>query len=157
MGLSADFNKKQQFHGLYLPAILCSLMLSIFCLTSSSAQADNDKVITSPASTKNNAPGNDFSNALLPILINDTLYNQFIAGEKHGPWRTYYPNGMLKKAGDYLKGKKEGLHREWSKDGILFLEGYYKNGKAKGWMKWFHEKGHIAGEGNMIDDLRDGP
>ncbi|MFK7770704.1 MAG: toxin-antitoxin system YwqK family antitoxin [Saprospiraceae bacterium] len=49
------------------------------------------------------------------------------------------------------------MHREWEDNGILFLEGFYSKGKAKGLMKWFHEKGHLAGEGNMKDDVRFGP
>ncbi len=84
-------------------------------------------------------------------------FNHTVEGLKVGLWRTYHPNGQLKREGAYVLGKKEGTHKEWSDTGILLVEEIYKNGKGNGLTQWFHEGGHLAGEGQMVDGVRQGP
>ena len=74
----------------------------------------------------------------------------------NGIRKTYYDSGQLKTKGEYFLGLKKGLHKEWDEQGRLILEGFYSEGKANGLMKWYHEAGHIAGAGNMVNDIREG-
>ena len=92
-----------------------------------------------------------------PMSPNDTVQiNQYVDDLKEGFWRKHYPNGQVKSEGHYVLGEKEGKHIEWESDGVLSLIGIYRNGKGNGHMQWYHGLGHLAAEGNMIDDQRDG-
>ncbi len=74
----------------------------------------------------------------------------------NGIRKTYHDSGQLKSEGEYFLGQKTGLHKEWDKNGVLELEGFYSAGKANGLMKWYHGPEHLAAQGNMIDDVRNG-
>lgn len=125
-------------------SILTIFLFSLFISTACNKQISQDKLPASKLTTTS--------------AIKDTLkINQYKAEKKEGLWRTYHVNGQLKAEGDYKEGLKEGLHKEWEADGVLTLEGFYVKGKANGLMKWYHGLNHLAGSGNMKDDIRVGP
>jgi len=84
------------------------------------------------------------------------ILNQFKDGKKEGLWRDHYQNGQVKSEGIFVFDSKEGHHKEWGENGILTSETFYINGKENGLVTWYHEKGHIAGQGKMIDGIRFG-
>ncbi|MFK8056870.1 MAG: toxin-antitoxin system YwqK family antitoxin [Saprospiraceae bacterium] len=107
---------------------------------------------------KYNHKSNDFSKASVRQESQDTLKtNLLLNGQKDGLWKTFHSNGQLKREGLYVLGKKEGIHKEWGETGILLVEEVFQNGKGNGLTQWFHDGGHLAGEGQMVDDLRQGP
>ncbi|MDC1161954.1 hypothetical protein OAT18_00790 [Tenacibaculum sp.] len=56
----------------------------------------------------------------------------------------------------FNSNKNKEFRKEFWGNGQLASEGYYVNGKANGLMKWYHEKGHLAGIGPMKEGKRDG-
>ncbi len=54
---------------------------------------------------------------------------------------TYYPNGEMEYAAEYLNGKLDGTSRHWSQDGVLISESEYSHGKLHGtWKKYYPKK-----------------
>ena len=87
---------------------------------------------------------------------NETASNRYVDGKKEGLWIEHDQNGQLKAEGIYSSGLKKGIHKEWGTNGILTSEGFYVNGQENGLVTWHHEKGQIAGQGNMKDGIREG-
>ena len=52
-----------------------------------------------------------------------------IDGKKHGPFKTYHPNGQLESEATYKDGKLHKLFKQYFSDGKLESEGTYKDGK----------------------------
>ncbi len=64
---------------------------------------------------------------------------QFILGKKHGEWKIWHANGLLKSRGIFVHGVQDGPVEEWHEyliegEPSLKLNGSYKNGKQHG--KW---------------------
>jgi len=68
------------------------------------------------------------------------------AGEKHGPWSSYYPRGSLYAAGEYTNGFKTGLEKHFYESGQLHIEKSYQKGILEGPYRSYHENGQIATE-----------
>ena len=73
---------------------------------------------------------------------------EYLDGEKHGVWITYYANGNKRSEGSYHRGKKEGLWLQFWPDGNKKSEGTFKNDKFTGLYTAYHENGHRAHQGH---------
>ena len=62
----------------------------------------------------------------------------YIMGQKHGMWKTYYKNGQLYHAGNFVQGSPDGRHVFYYPDGTLKEEQYYVMGRRdKNWKKYY--------------------
>ena len=56
---------------------------------------------------------------------------------RHGPWRSYWPNGKLESSRHYKKDVEHGQFRTFRVTGAKILEGRYEKGLKVGiWTKW---------------------
>jgi len=49
-------------------------------------------------------------------------------GKKHGPWKYFYPEGMVRQEGTYNHGLENGYFKEYDKDGNLLTTAKYADG-----------------------------
>jgi len=68
-------------------------------------------------------------------------------GKKHGLFRAWYQNGVLRHEWTYKDGKKHGLSRDWYSDGQLMMEYTYKDGKVHGLWRIWDNDGQLKIEG----------
>jgi len=62
----------------------------------------------------------------------------FIMGQKHGIWKTYYKDGKLHHTGNFVQGVPDGRHLIYYPDGTLKEEQYYVMGRRdKNWRKYY--------------------
>ena len=73
---------------------------------------------------------------------------EYLDGEKHGVWITYYANGNKRSEGSYNRGKKEGLWLQFWPNGIKKSEGTFKNDKFTGLYIAYHKNGNREYQGN---------
>ena len=60
-------------------------------------------------------------------LINTEYINKTRDGLKHGVWKTFYDNDIVKSEGNYFYGKKDGYFKEFDKDGNLLSIKKYRD------------------------------
>lgn len=69
----------------------------------------------------------------------------FVAGNREGEWKTWYPNGLLQSTVSFSNGKQDGLAQEWydflvDSKHILKLRGSYTAGSQEGqWQSYFRD------------------
>ncbi|HVI76439.1 MAG TPA: hypothetical protein VM683_15750 [Anaeromyxobacteraceae bacterium] len=62
---------------------------------------------------------------------------------REGPWRSYYDDGGLAKAGSFRAGKLDGPFTVWHRNGKPAQSGAYSEGEREGsWTIWF-ESGRV--------------
>ncbi len=62
----------------------------------------------------------------------------YIMGLKNGMWKTYYNDGQLHHAGNFVQGSPDGRHVFYYPNGILKEEQYYVMGRRdKNWKKYY--------------------
>lgn len=68
--------------------------------------------------------------------------------EKHGPFRTWHPNGQLARQGEFRYNIPVGTIVYWYSNGQKEMEGVYSEGKQEGTWTWWHVNGlkAIAGQ-----------
>jgi antitoxin component YwqK of YwqJK toxin-antitoxin module len=71
---------------------------------------------------------------------------EYLDGEKHGPWTTYYANGNKRSEGQYDRGKKVGPWTQYWPNGNK-SEGTFREGVFTGTYRAFHENGALEVEG----------
>jgi len=93
----------------------------------------------------------------------DDFWNMRFAGHesvgehlRHGPSKTWYPNGQPKFEGFYQHDKKVGRFAYWHANGQLATVGDYRNDKRQGLWVWWHENGQKASIGKYSDDALHG-
>ena len=103
-----------------------------------------------------------------------------VQGERHGPWKEYWPSGALRSEGTYEHDLKVGLwifYREsgekeqqgsfdrglndgewtwWFPGGELHREERYKRGKLEGMYTEWDSRGNVVVEGRYENNLREG-
>ncbi len=72
---------------------------------------------------------------------------EYLDGEKHGQWTTYYASGNKRSEGRYDRGKKEGLWIQYWPNGARNSEGTFREDKFTGKYTAYHENGNLASEG----------
>ncbi len=50
------------------------------------------------------------------------------AGQKHGPWKYFYDNGMVRREGNYKHGLENGFFKEYDREGNLLTTSKYAEG-----------------------------
>jgi uncharacterized protein len=79
-------------------------------------------------------------------------------GIKDGPWKEYYPDGILRSTGTYDKGKPIGDWKFFFENGHLEQEGKYnKKGSYDGVWRWYFEEGQVRREQTFLAGQQDGP
>jgi antitoxin component YwqK of YwqJK toxin-antitoxin module len=72
---------------------------------------------------------------------------EYVDGEKHGYWTTYYANGNKRSEGLYNRGKKEGVWIQYWQNGSKKSEGTFRDGQFTGRYMAYHENGSRQLEG----------
>ena len=87
----------------------------------------------------------------------------YLDGEKHGDWVTYYANGNKRSEGGYKRGKKDSLWIQYWPNGIKKSEGRFAEDKFAGPYTAYHENGNRAyqgryneGTGTSADGTKEG-
>ena len=68
---------------------------------------------------------------------------EYLDGEKHGMWITYYANGNKRSEGRYDRGLKEGPWIQYWPNGNKKSEGTFKGGKFTGDYTAWHENASL--------------
>lgn len=74
--------------------------------------------------------------------------NRTTAGEKEGPWVTFYADGTKRSEGVYHTGEKHGKWLQYHKNGKPASEATFHEGKYVGRYRAFHDNGKLAMEGH---------
>lgn len=74
------------------------------------------------------------------------VYSRYLADDgrrwiRHGLFRAFHPNGVLKSEGHYEHGAESGSWRDFHENGKLAAEGSYREGKADGLWRFWDEQG----------------
>jgi len=78
-------------------------------------------------------------------------------GIKDGPWKEYYPNGVLKSIGTYDKGNRIGGWKFYYPNEQLEQIGFYnKDGKADGSWTWYYSTGDLLRQESYFNGMIDG-
>ncbi len=89
------------------------------------------------------------------ILLGEGIIDE--EGLKDGPWKEYYPNGVLKSIGTYHTGKRIG---DWKfyypNDQLEQIGSYNKDGKADGAWTWYYATGDLLREETYFNGMIDG-
>ncbi len=64
----------------------------------------------------------------------------------HGPYRAWYPDGVLGTKGQYIFGKAQGLWEAWYENGEKEAEGYYVDGLKIGEWHYWDKQGNRVSE-----------
>jgi antitoxin component YwqK of YwqJK toxin-antitoxin module len=72
--------------------------------------------------------------------------------EKHGEWRTWYPNGQAQVEGTYKHDQPSGESSWswWYPNGQKAVEGSYEAGQQNGTWTWWHQNGQKKLAGNYV-------
>ncbi|MCA1595192.1 MAG: hypothetical protein LC772_02025 [Chloroflexi bacterium] len=88
---------------------------------------------------------------------------EFLDGEKHGVWVTYYANGQKMSEGAYKRGKKEGPWVLYHPNGNKKTESNFVDGQYAGLYTSYHLNGrrrwqgtYNSGHGNSADGTKEG-
>ena len=65
---------------------------------------------------------------------------------RHGPWRSYWPNGKLESSRHYKEDVEDGEYRTFRVTGAKILEGSYKDGLKVGTWKKYGPDGNLLRE-----------
>ena len=89
---------------------------------------------------------------------------EYLDGEKHDYWTTYYANGNKRGEGRYDRGKKQGLWIQYWPNGNKKSEGVFVDDKFTGKYMAYHENGKRELEGSYneyrgvpADGTKEGP
>ena len=66
---------------------------------------------------------------------------EFVDGQRHGPWRLYWPSGQLEWEVDWVHGLRHGRSLGFHENGQKHYEGTYVNGELHGPWEYFYEDG----------------
>lgn len=88
---------------------------------------------------------------------------EYVNGEKHGPWVSYYANGNKMSEGVYHAGKKEGRWIQYWPNGNKKSKATFVDGKYTGLYTCWYENGNKQWEGyynpirgNSADGTKEG-
>lgn len=62
-------------------------------------------------------------------------YNKI--GQRHGPWKQYYPNGKLRFHVEYINSQLHGMFEYFDEEGNLTTKGKNKNGESLGLWEYY--------------------
>jgi antitoxin component YwqK of YwqJK toxin-antitoxin module len=68
---------------------------------------------------------------------------EYLDGEKHGLWITFYANGNKRSEGRYDRGKKEGPWIQYWPNGNKKSEGTFQDNRFTGQYTAYHENGNL--------------
>jgi len=53
-------------------------------------------------------------------------------GKRHGPWTSYFPNGIIRSRATYVDGVEQGPTEVYHENGMTYYTGQYHNGTTVG-------------------------
>lgn len=90
-------------------------------------------------------------------------HGEYLDGEKHGLWITYFANGQKKREGAYNRGKKEGPWILYHQNGNIMTESNFTDDKYTGLYTSYHSNGkrrwqgrYNECKGNSADGTKEG-
>lgn len=75
------------------------------------------------------------------MVDNETVVGSFMGAKKHGLFKTYYPNGILKDRTQWALDVRHGLTERWYFDGTKERSGRYSYGKRDGIWRTYYPGG----------------
>lgn len=69
---------------------------------------------------------------------------------------SYFPDGKLKRRGEYKNGKMDGLWQQWNVNGIMEFQANYKNDMMSGYSEEWYKNGNMKEEGEYNNNERTG-
>ena len=75
---------------------------------------------------------------------------------KHGPWRSFWPNGKIESTRIYKNDKEHGDFRTFSLQGHKIIEGKYEKGVKVGVWRKYSKAGVISKETEYVGGLKHG-
>ncbi len=64
-------------------------------------------------------------------------------GERHGMWKSYYPNGNVWSKTGFINGKSEGETITFYPNGQIRYTGFYSEGEKDGEWQWYDSTGVV--------------
>lgn len=68
--------------------------------------------------------------------------------ERHGAWKSWYPNGQVESEGVYQFDRENGKFTWWHANGQTAVEGQFVDGQEDGTWVWWHANGQKSGHGS---------
>jgi hypothetical protein len=65
-------------------------------------------------------------------------------GQRHGPWTSYFADGMVRSRATYINGSMEGPTEVFHDNGMTYYTGNYLNGKAIGEWRFYDRAGSLV-------------
>lgn len=81
-------------------------------------------------------------------------YNE--KGQRHGSWKWYHPNGMVRETGTYVDGEVSGENLHYFEDGKPYIVANFQNGELNGEYLVFNEYGALVQKKHFTDGELDG-
>lgn len=79
------------------------------------------------------------------------------AGQRQGPWKEYYMEGMLRAEGNYTNNVRTGLWKFYHPNGQLEQIGKYDaKGRGTGNWKWYYDDGTLRRDENIFEGIHEG-
>ena len=89
------------------------------------------------------------------VLVGEGILD--MRGVKHGLWKEYYSDGMLRAEGEYRNGQRIGEWLFYYRNGKIEQRGKYAPGeRPHGLWKWYYESGNSWREENFRKGLEEG-
>lgn len=88
------------------------------------------------------------SNIVVPPKGSSILDYRPPFNSKHGQWKSYYPNGVLRDSGNYNHGGKQGLWKNYYDSAQLESIGSFRNSYPDGEWQYFRKDGTISTKEN---------
>ena len=70
----------------------------------------------------------------------------------HGSWKSWHPNGQLKKRVKYVHGLKQGLSENWTLHGVKIQQINYIDDVKQGWTYKWNTQGALISEQLFVND-----
>lgn len=65
------------------------------------------------------------------------------AGQRHGPWTAYHPNGMVRSRTTYENGLMEGPTEVFHENGMTYYTGQYRADNVVGEWRFYDRNGAL--------------
>lgn len=122
-------------------------------LVTNSTYQSGRKLAAKVTKYKNGSPQTEgmYLHAELVLDTPDDWWNATVAtsvssgmDERHGPWKSWHPNGQEHVSGEYENDIPVGTFTWWYPTGQKALVGTYEGGQRHGFWDWWHKNGQKA-------------
>lgn len=101
--------------------------------------------------------------ALKPLIVDDTAVSISLSGERiyqgeplTGQAVTFYPNGQMASADEFVDGRRQGYARSWFPNGVMAYEVFYSAEQKQGLERSWWANGQLRYQLTFVDGLQEG-